>query len=684
MIKPPIVKNMTTSKTHSNVPKNFRGEIAGLRAVAVLGVVIFHAGLHQLAGGYVGVDVFFVISGFLIINIIVRDLEADRFNFLSFYARRVKRLFPAAFALITATVLFGSLSLYPDAYVAASKSGAASLGFVANIYFYFNTGYFDQSADVLPLLHMWSLGIEEQFYLFSPVLLFLIFRLGSKRDVIWFLIVVALTSFIMCLWISQVNSKFAFFQLPTRAWQFAIGGLLAFTPRLRSPVIGNILSAAGLFSIVLAMFVLEEGIGYPSWYAVLPTLGCAAIIYGTQTQRNLVRSVLSLAPLQWVGKVSYSTYLWHWPVIVYYRIYILEREFTAIEIVGLTAVSLLLGWVSWMLFEERFRHSKKPAGATNIIGLGGAAILALIPATVILGGGFSSRVDAEAASLLDRDTMWDYECVDQILLPGSGQTCVVGVPWAEAEHKGVLWGDSHSEHYAPIFHEVAKSRNMAIVVGPRSCPPFVHEDSVIVYQPGRDNFTNVCTSKRDAIVGWLDSNLDVEFVIMASAWAGYTHTDYLSGPDATQAEPLRTVELIESGMRRALALTDNKDRNILLVGDVPRPFANLNPCAATLMNSLLRQSDCVYELSYLSAENVDIKQGETNDLLARLAAESNSVEFLPVTDRMCDDERCNTYINGEFIYRDNNHIRRNMDVKTNNAIMRKLELDVYFDRVMQK
>ena len=206
----------------------YRPEIDGLRAVAVLSVIIFHAGVESMSGGFIGVDVFFVISGFLITRIVLKSIDNQSFSFSDFYARRLKRLLPAAIALIVITIAFGAFILSPNRYIELAKSGASSSLFMANIWFMKNSGYFDLSTQISPLVHMWSLSVEEQFYLFYPMLMIAANRLGGLKGIKLFIFSTLVISFVFNLWMVSRSPNFAFYMLPTRAWELAIGALINF------------------------------------------------------------------------------------------------------------------------------------------------------------------------------------------------------------------------------------------------------------------------------------------------------------------------------------------------------------------------------------------------------------------------------------------------------------------------
>lgn len=683
----PLLKLQSTSDrskvsgTENTHVKGYRPEIAGLRAIAVLAVVIYHAGVQQLAGGFAGVDVFFVISGFLITSIIVRDLELGRFSFAEFYSRRAKRLFPAAMATVFVTVAFGWVMLGPGQYIKLAESSIAALFFVSNFYFMLNTGYFDQSAEVLPLLHMWSLGVEEQFYIVVPIVLFFAFRRFGRLGIISAVAATTLATFLLSASISATYAKFAFFMLATRAWELGMGGLIALAPRLGThrSAIGNMLSISGLTLVVLGIFTITTDVPYPGVWAVLPTLGTALVIYGTTTKRNFVASVLSAKPLEWVGKISYSCYLWHWPLIVYYRIYISERPFEPLEVASLVAGSLALGWMSWRFIEETFRHSTAQPWSAIGRSVTAMTVVAAICLVIVWKGGFSMRENPEAADLTDLDTMWEFDCVDTIAMPGAGDSCVVGVKWDQAARKGVLWGDSHADHFAPIVDRWAREMNIAIVVGPRSCPAFLNGTTSYVHRADRPNYSEICGNKQRLTVEWLSDHPEVNLIIMAAAWSGYIDT--LS--PSSSIPPLARADagsVMKSSLIELLGKIDTPSRDVLLIGDVPRPRVNLNACAALEASSLWRYG-CAVDHQSLEANATREFQRVTNEALVDSASDDRKVDVLIPTDSMCGNASCSTVWNGEFIYRDNNHIRRNLKPSTIELIGRTIGIEEYFQRL---
>ncbi len=333
----------------------YRREIDGLRAVAVLGVILYHFAIPGFSGGYVGVDVFFVISGYLITRILVDDLRAGTFSIVRFYKRRILRIMPALLVVLAATTLAAWMLLGPPSFAEYSRTLTATSTFVANIYFSQQADYFAPAAASVPLLHMWSLAVEEQFYLFFPPLLFFVWKLGI-RWVGMGLIVIILASFAYVLWGQFAEIEGLFFQTRARAWELAIGAGCALLPAFSNEAIARRASDLGLIAIACA-------IGFGGWidpsfsqiWVAIPVLGTALVILGPKTA--LAARLLSTRVLVGIGLISYSAYLIHQPVSAFHHIITVERA-PMITRMGLIAVVLALAYLSYRFVETPFRGAR--------------------------------------------------------------------------------------------------------------------------------------------------------------------------------------------------------------------------------------------------------------------------------------------------------------------------------------
>lgn len=340
----------------------YRREIDGLRAVAVLPVILFHAGFSVFSGGYVGVDVFFVISGYLITNILIADLERERFSIARFYERRARRILPALFVVVFACLPFAYMWMLPSQLMDFAQSIVAVVFFASNVLFRRESGYFAAAAELKPLLHTWSLAVEEQYYLLFPIFLLVLWRFGKKR-VFWATIAVAAVSLLLAEWGWRNKPSANFYFAPTRAWELLAGSICAFLTAGKAQRSSNVLSAVGLALIVFAIFAYDENTPFPSVYALVPVLGTALIIIfaaeGTWAAR-----MLSMRGFVGIGLISYSAYLWHQPLFAFARLRSLTEP-SHVLMGGLAVAALLLAWVTWRYVEQPFRKRENPLIVTR-------------------------------------------------------------------------------------------------------------------------------------------------------------------------------------------------------------------------------------------------------------------------------------------------------------------------------
>jgi len=330
----------------------YRTEIDGLRAFAVLPVILFHAGFAPFSGGYVGVDVFFVISGYLITSIILRELEQGRFSILKFYERRIRRILPALFAMMAVCIPVAWALLNPYMFRDFAQSVAAVSVYLSNVLFWQESGYFDTAAELKPLLHTWSLAVEEQYYVIVPVMLMALWRLGRK-PLFAIIVLLALASLALSQWMVGVYPSANFYLLPTRAWEMFTGSICAFLLAGGKRFELNALAWLGLAMILYAVFRFDADTPFPSVYALVPVVGTALVILFAAPQGSTSR-FLSWAPFVWIGLISYSAYLWHQPIFAFSRFY-LVFEPSPWLMGALSLISLAIAWLSWRFIERPFR-----------------------------------------------------------------------------------------------------------------------------------------------------------------------------------------------------------------------------------------------------------------------------------------------------------------------------------------
>jgi peptidoglycan/LPS O-acetylase OafA/YrhL len=364
-----------------------RNDIDGLRAVAVLPVVLFHYNfLKLMPGGYIGVDIFFVISGFLITRIIYDGIADGSYSIADFYYRRVRRIFPALFAMFAFCLVTAFLISFPSDAHDVGHSVLASTFFVSNILFYLSSGYFDQASEINPLLHTWSLSVEEQFYVLFPLLVFAI-RKFSNQTRIRILFAIALASFIASSVMLPRDGSAVFYLVQYRAWELLLGSLLALgaVPQIRRPWVAESLGVLGLTMIVASIMLYSSVTPFPGYSALLPCLGAALIIYSGTAATTTVGRLLSLAPVRFVGLVSYSFYLWHWPILVFYRYYFMHEPHGLVERGALIAVTFLISVLSWHFIEKPFRVRREKTDVPRTLRAAGSAMLAFSLFGLVLG-----------------------------------------------------------------------------------------------------------------------------------------------------------------------------------------------------------------------------------------------------------------------------------------------------------
>ena len=448
----------------------YRPDIDGLRALAVLAVLACHMEVHHFAGGFVGVDVFFVISGYLISSIVFADIAASRFSVLAFYERRIRRIFPALFVMLLVFSAFAAVYFLPAELVTFGKSLLAATLSVSNVYLAQHSGYFD-SPTSNPLLHTWSLAVEEQFYLLFPIFLLLVRKLARRstpRLLKPAVITLCLLSFLASVLIVAHSRTLAFYMPYTRAWELLLGTLLSLKmfPRLSSASLRNLATLTGLAMIAFAVFTFSAATLFPGVSALLPCIGSALIIYAGESGPSLVASVLSLRPVVFTGLISYSLYLWHWPVIILHKMGVLfdinstlpHRFANRIspqhfDILIELVTSLALAVLSWRFVERPFRLGPLRLKGRPLFTLAGAtlAVFTLASLTVMASGGFARRFSPQsnhlASFLTSTDEVASMRLGTCFLTSGSLATdynynlCLHQDP---ARKNYLLLGDSHS------------------------------------------------------------------------------------------------------------------------------------------------------------------------------------------------------------------------------------------------
>ena len=487
------------------VPK-YRADFDGLRGLAVLAVVWFHSGLPGLSGGFAGVDVFFVISGFLITTIIHKDAAEGRFSFAYFYQRRFRRIAPALVTVVAGTTLASFLFLLPYELEAFAQSAAATVAMVSNIYFWRSVDYFAPAAETIPLLHSWSLGVEEQFYLLFPAVLVLAERARVPRRTIAAL---AVGSFLLCLFAAGRFPVANFYLLPTRGWELMIGAALALG-MVRIPE--RYREACGALGLILiaAAFVLIDGTdAFPGWLALLPTVGAALVIAsGPGAAAN---RALAFAPLVYVGLISYSLYLWHWPVSVFLRHWTADTHLSPVLALAGIALAAILSALTYRWIEQPARDRATPFRRVLVPSIAASTAVLISCAVAIAGRGLPQRLPdrvVELASAHDDHAPLAHVCTD-IGFDAALERCRIG-PKGPAQV--LLWGDSHA---AAISEAVAIALGKpSLIISTGAClpaPDWSHPDFDRRYR-------DICVGANARALQLAESDPRITTVVLGAYW----------------------------------------------------------------------------------------------------------------------------------------------------------------------
>jgi peptidoglycan/LPS O-acetylase OafA/YrhL len=653
---------------------NYRADIDGLRAVAVTSVVLFHAFPGSiLSGGFTGVDVFFVISGYLITRIIAGEMSRNSFSLLGFYERRIKRIIPALVVVLLASLAVGWFVLQPGDYRSMAQSAIYAILSFSNVFFLNHTGYFDAAAHTMPLLHTWSLGVEEQFYIIWPALLAGTFWVSRriKRSILWLLLPFAGLTLFYSVWLTGSDSKAAFYLSTSRTYELLIGALVAvgIVPQalLRRPLVAHSASLVGAGLIICGFLVLDAGRPFPGLNGLLPTIGAALVISGGLETPGMINRFLALPPFAFLGKISYSLYLWHWPVLVFFAHYAANSP-TAQESVALIVLSVILATLSYRLIERPARASTRTL-TFHYAGFAASAAAISIPAfAIVMTGGVLTRIPIEGRGLSSPEVMWEWDCPNPRTIEGLSDSpehkfCTFGAPWATAKHHGFLWGDSHAQHYAPLIDIVARDFDISFVLYTGRCYPM--GDNEIGFDRGNAKELSRC---RDAAFSWL-ADRPGTWVVLAAIWAGLPAVRY--DGEKIESTPEARLDVLERAIENTIRTIDASQHPILLLDQFPQVLEADVLCAQRLLSNLLIRPCHTGTTLDATAERAYHKP--SHDAL-KMIASRNLVGLVDPLDRLCTQDICPTFVNGEFIYRDNNHIRRNLSQETKRKIAESIGL----------
>ena len=630
----------------------FRPDIEGLRGIAILLVLLFHAGLPWTPGGFVGVDVFFVISGFLITGKLWRESQQPGgLNITRFYAWRIRRLLPAALVAVALISLVGLLLAAPLDRSELAADGAASALSLANMRFIGSVDYFAATTSPSPFLHFWSLSVEEQFYLVWPALIVLLtWRGGSSRRLIVALLIGVVASFALSIWLTDTSPARAFYLLPTRVWQLGVGGLLALVGVMGTSRGAGALAWAGLAAVAVAGVALTAEIPYPGLAALLPTAGAVALLYGGAAPSGPVR-LLAAAPLRFLGKISYSLYLWHWPLLVLPLMF-LERALTGVEVVASVAAAIGVSWLSWRFVEQPFRYGDRSRRATSwsAIRVGVAGILSVVLFTQGLAAALPSSavavqptpspsgspVASDRPITLPADLTPSLASArdDEERLRGDGclafervttpPNCVYGVKGSAITI--ALVGDSHASHWFPAIEAIALERGWRLLTFVKVSCSFT---TLVQRNLALKREYRECTAFNEATVARLNQ----------------------IKPALTIIVNRRTFRPIEENITSALAGAALGEKVARIPGapailvDTPDPGRDVPACLSKHPSDIRA---CLFTQD--DADNREIGIAE------RVAADVSGARLIDLTANICTEWPCSPISGSVLIYRDEDHM----------------------------
>lgn len=620
----------------------YRPDIDGMRAIAVLSVIAFHINKYLLPGGFVGVDIFFVISGYLISAHIFAAIARGKFSFIDFYFRRVRRIAPAMLVVLFVTVLAAEFLLLPDEARAAAKSSLMSLVSLTNVYFWLfqDRGYFAAASSELPLLHLWSLSVEEQFYLIWPIAAVAMagFRYKNKLALLIGIIIIS-TSLAQLSFIGY--PAFAYYMLPSRSGELLIGAVLALavvhghTARIASRCALTI-AWSGLFLVVLSAVFITENMVFPGVMSLPPTIGAALLILAGGMRTNFVSRVLSIAPVRWIGTLSYPAYLWHWPLLAFYRYGYGEPDLVAGVVVLILTFSL-----AWLTVRFVERPARRVPLSRYVRGFAAWAACSAGVAVVATAFAYSDRLlpdsynwayhrQLDAAREQNRSqSQADYICQRKALHASDldDAKCVLGGGVAPAS-RILLLGDSNAAHFVGMVSEFAQRaqfRFRNLTVG--SCPPIFGDVSTFVPSARQ----KACTDSHKV---WKTAVAEADILIIGGTWNEYQQTS------------AKFLPMLEAQIREF----STAGKTVIILGKIPVIVGFDRLCQEKAIRYPLMHCDGGMNQLPEDVANINAK-------LRRFASETPNVRYFDVEAIICPDAKCSVRgITDENLYFDKHHL----------------------------
>jgi peptidoglycan/LPS O-acetylase OafA/YrhL len=654
-----------------NIRPSYRPDVDGLRALAILSVVIFHAFPDILRGGYVGVDIFFVISGYLISNIIIASLQRGDFSFTEFYAHRIKRIFPALILVLVATYITGWFVLMPDEFKQLGKHIAAGTGFVQNFVLWKESGYFDTVTELKPLMHLWSLAIEEQFYLIFPLLLLGAWKLG-RNGLLLVIAILGLGSFALNTNLITTDAIETFYSPQTRFWELLVGALLAYIQLfMRTEMmlymqkfgldqhqhnLANSISTLGFLLIAASVYALNRSTPYPGWWAVPPVLGAFLLILAGQNA-VINRCFLNTRLMMLIGLISYPLYLWHWPILSFIRIVSPEPPSIVLKI-GAVCLSAILAWVTYTLIERPIRFGKNTWVKTSIL-----CLLA-----IVVGGVGYNTFDRNGLIFRLNDKLGGIEELKwppQLIIEDS---CTKSYPIQKERNSNAyckgnnetatifIAGDSHSNSLYPGLDEIYPGKVLNIAGG--ACLPFFNVDS------GTSQSIQCSHEDSNTYLGIAENNAQIKTILLVSRGPWYiTGKGYGWAESGTPDHIIKLqnsveadyAEIFKKSMKETLQHLSVKNKQLVFVVDIPELGFHPKTCISSpLIGNLQIHKNCA-----VSRLDYDERAKKYREIISSVLKDFPKVKVFDAASVLCDDKLCWAMKDGKMLYRDDNHLSLN-------------------------
>lgn len=624
----------------------YRPDIDGLRALAVLPVVLYHLGIPAFSGGYVGVDVFFVISGYLITGIIWREVVQGNFSIVGFYERRARRILPALFVVIGFSTAFGLFIFTPEELVNFAKSLLGSIFFVQNFVLGAESGYFDAASETKPLLHIWSLAVEEQFYIFFPLALMLVGKRVGRVRVLWFLLAAIAASLAMSIYFMSSRPTLNFYMLPLRAWELLVGSFLAIglaSGKVQFPRFKHVLSLLGLAAILLPVFMYSSNTSFPGYTAVPPVLGAAAIIWAGP--QSVVGRCLSIREVVFVGLISYSLYLWHWPLFAFHAL-LYPENMPALHAVALFSLSVGLAVISWRYVETPFRTNKVSVLNRKAIFAGSAfatACFAVFAVLVFLGKGWEWRASPEVialANVANEKRISDSQCKPEIyLFTLRGRErgfCTLGKQTV-GKPDVLVWGDSHVGAWFPALDQAFKEAGISgYAISMAGCPIAFGLERA---EKGKDG----CGQAADAVKHYIQTE-GIGHVLIVGSWFGVLEEkNTVFDGNASYDNPSRLMNVSAGIAHTGQALRSFGAKSAF--------FLTVPGARHSVPEALFRQARLgFYPEIRRTPEEYENKLGNIKEV-----ARKNFDAVFTLNSPLCGNDFCEVLMDGKPLYYDSNH-----------------------------